>query len=163
MIVCILPTLDFTGKILVSTMDTLLQQCSLQLYNLSNLSPVHEKTAMNICCHPLRVETWMLQLLTGEHTQTVLVKSNIGDKCKFHHIIWTIQNLFMISIWDQCGQCDRHIGVGQWLENLWHSLSKNWVKLCHIYKYMCMRGLSRSCVEWRSQVQLRQCIVICSF
>ena len=80
LIVCILPTRDFAGKILVSTMDTLLQQYSLQLYNLSNLGPVHEKTPMNICCHPLRVETWMLQPLTGERTQTVLVKSNIGDK-----------------------------------------------------------------------------------
>ena len=60
-------------------MDTLLQQCSLQLYNLSNFGPVHEKTPMNICCHTLRVETWILQLLTGECTQVVLVKSNIGD------------------------------------------------------------------------------------
>ena len=73
LIVRILPTRHSSGKILVSTMDTLLQQCSLQLYNLSNLGPVHEKTPMNICCHPLRVETWMLQPLTGEHTQTVLV------------------------------------------------------------------------------------------
>ena len=80
LVVCILPTRDSAGKILVSTVDTLLQQCSLQLYNLSNLGPVHEKTPMNICCHPLRIETWMLQPLTGEHTQTVLVKSNIGDK-----------------------------------------------------------------------------------
>ena len=79
-VVYILPTHDFTGKILVSTLDTLLQQCSLQLYNLSNLGPVHEKTPINICCHQLRVETWMLQLLTGERTQTVLVKRNIGDK-----------------------------------------------------------------------------------
>ena len=68
LIVFILSTCDFAGKILVSTMDTLLQQCSLQFYNLSNLGPVHEKTPMNICCHPLRVETWMLQPLTGEHT-----------------------------------------------------------------------------------------------
>ena len=74
LIVCILPTRDSTGKILVSTMDTLLQQYSLQFYNLSNLGPVHEKTPMNICCHSLRVEVWMLQPLTGERTQTVLVK-----------------------------------------------------------------------------------------
>ena len=44
LIVCILPTHDFVGKILVSTVDTLLYQCSLQLYNLSNLGPVHTKT-----------------------------------------------------------------------------------------------------------------------
>ena len=79
LIVCIPPTHDSAGKILVSTVDTLLQQCSLQLYNLSNLGPVHKKTPMNICCHPLRVENWMLQPLTGERTQTLLVKSNIGD------------------------------------------------------------------------------------
>ena len=83
LIVCILPTRDFAGKKLVSTVDTLLQQCSLQLYNLSNLGPVHEKTPMNICCHPLRVETWMLQPLTGECTQAVLIESNIGDKMMF--------------------------------------------------------------------------------
>ena len=87
LIVCILPTRDFAGKILVSIMDTLLQQCSLQFYNLSNLGAVHKKTPMNICCHPLRIETWMLQPLTGERTQIVLVKSNIGDKC----------NLFVFS------------------------------------------------------------------
>ena len=79
LIVCILPTRNLAGKILVSAMDTLLQQCCLQFYNLSNLGPVHEKTPMKICCHPLRVEAWMLQPLTGEYTQTVLVKSNIGD------------------------------------------------------------------------------------
>ena len=84
LIVCILPTRNFADKILVSTVDTLLQQFSLQFYNLSNLGPVHEKTPMNICCQPLRVETWMLQLLTGERTQTVLVKSNIGDR----YIFW---------------------------------------------------------------------------
>ena len=56
LIVCILPTCDSTGKILVSTMDTLLQQCSLQFYDLSNLGQVHEETPMNICCQPLRVE-----------------------------------------------------------------------------------------------------------
>ena len=86
LIVCILPTCNSTGKRLVSTVDTLLQQCSLQLYNLSNLDPVHEKTPMNICCHPLRVETWRLQPLTGECTQTVLVKSNIGDISSLYKI-----------------------------------------------------------------------------
>ena len=42
LILCILPTCDFAGTILVSTVDTLLQQYSLQFYNLSNLGPVHE-------------------------------------------------------------------------------------------------------------------------
>ena len=60
-----------SGKILVSAMDTLLQHCSLQhlkRFYPFPLGPVHEKPSMNICCHPLRLETWMLQLLTGEHT-----------------------------------------------------------------------------------------------
>ena len=74
LIVCILPPHEHAGKILVSTVDTLLHQYSQQSlkdYNLSNLGPVHEKTPMNICCHPLRVETWMLQPLTGERTQVI--------------------------------------------------------------------------------------------
>ena len=70
LIVCILPMRVSTGRILVSTVDTLLQHCSLHIlkdYTLS-LGPVHKKTPMNICCHPLRVEAWMLQPLTGERT-----------------------------------------------------------------------------------------------
>ena len=33
-------------------------------YILSNLGPSVWKDPMNIYCHPLRVEAWMLQLLT---------------------------------------------------------------------------------------------------
>ena len=60
LLVCILPMCNSAGKILVSTVDTLLQHCNLHPlkdYTLSNLGLVHEKTPMNICCHPLRVET----------------------------------------------------------------------------------------------------------
>ena len=64
LIVCILPT----RGILVSTVDTLLQHCSLHILKgyILLLGPVHEKTPMNICCHPLSVEAWMLQPLTRE-------------------------------------------------------------------------------------------------
>ena len=70
LIVFILPMHAPAGGILVSTVDTLLQHCSLHILEdyILSLGPVHEKTPMNICCHPLSVEAWMLQLLTGEHT-----------------------------------------------------------------------------------------------
>ena len=70
LIVCILPMHIPAGGILVSTVDTLLQHCSLHPLkdHILSLGPVHKKTPMNICCHPLRVEAWMLQPLTGEHT-----------------------------------------------------------------------------------------------
>ena len=60
LIVCVLPPRKLAGKILVPIMDTLLQQCILQPlkdYSFSNLGSVHEKTPMDICCHPMRVET----------------------------------------------------------------------------------------------------------
>ena len=56
----IIPKRDSTGKILVCTIDTFLQQWILYLYNIFNLGTVYEKTPMNIFCQPLRVETWIL-------------------------------------------------------------------------------------------------------